>query len=98
MVNATMMGLTWGLLRLASGSIVVASVSHGVWNGMAYSLFGFGEQVGALGIEETWIYSPETGLLGILLNTIFVAVLWRRVFPGADVGQPGGGGDSGAPG
>ena len=79
LANAILMGLAWGLLRLASGSIVVASVSHGVWNGMAYSLFGFGEQAGALGIGATWIYSPETGVLGIVLNAVFVAALWRHV-------------------
>lgn len=97
-VNVFLMGLAWGLLRLASGSIVVASVSHGVWNGMAYSLFGFGEQVGALGIEATWIHSPESGVLGILLNAIFVVAFWRRVLRRPDVGRHGSGGDGGAPG
>jgi len=48
-VNATLIGLSWGLMRLISGSIIVTSVSHGVWNGMAYVLFGFGEKTGALG-------------------------------------------------
>jgi len=80
LVNATMLGLVWGMLRLASGSIVVASVSHGIWNGLAYTMFGFGEKTGALGIEETWIYSPETGLLGILLNGAVVIIFWRKVF------------------
>ena len=49
LVNATLIGLSWGLMRLISGSIIVTSVSHGVWNGMAYVLFGFGEKTGALG-------------------------------------------------
>lgn len=77
MVNAAVMGAVWGLLRLISGSVVVASVSHGLWNGAAYVLFGVGSRKGALGIEETAIYGPETGVLGLALNLVFAASLWR---------------------
>jgi|HubBroStandDraft_6_1064221.scaffolds.fasta_scaffold46368_3 hypothetical protein len=56
------------LLRLLSGSLVVASVSHGVWNGVAFVLFGFGSHIGALGISNTAIYRPKIGILGLLLN------------------------------
>jgi membrane protease YdiL (CAAX protease family) len=42
MVNAVVMGAVWGLLRWISGSVIVSSVSHGLWNGMAYVFFGFG--------------------------------------------------------
>lgn len=80
LANATLIGLSWGIMRLVSGSIVVASISHGIWNGMAYSLFGFGEKTGVLGIQESWLYGPETGLFGIVLNLVFVIVLWRKVF------------------
>jgi CAAX protease family protein len=52
-VNATLLGAVWGMLRLISGSVIVTSVVHGVWNGVAYVLFGFGAKVGALGIEQT---------------------------------------------
>jgi uncharacterized protein len=68
MLNAAVLGAIWGLLRLLSGSLVVASVSHGVWNGLAYVLFGFGSHIGALGISNTTIYGPEVGILGLLLN------------------------------
>ena len=78
LVNATLIGMSFGLMRQFSGSIIVASVSHGVWNGMAYGLFGFGEKTGALGIQETWLFGPEVGVLGILLNLIFVIILWRK--------------------
>jgi hypothetical protein len=64
------------MLRLLSGSLVVASVSHGVWNGLAYVLFGFGTQLGTLGISNTVIYGPEIGVLGLLLNVGVAAVLW----------------------
>ena len=77
LLNATLIGLNWGLLRLASGSIIVASVSHGVWNGLAYALFGFGEKTGALGIQDTWLFGPEVGLLGIALNLLFAIGFWR---------------------
>ncbi len=77
LLNATLMGIAWGMLRLASGSIVVASLSHGVWNGLAYTLFGFGEKTGALGIQETWIWGPEVGVLGVLINLVIVVSFWR---------------------
>jgi len=78
LLNATLLGLSWGIMRLVSGSIIVTSVSHGVWNGLAYTLFGFGEKVGVLGIKKTWLFGPEVGLLGIALNLAFVFWLWRK--------------------
>lgn len=78
MVNAAVIGAIWGMLRLISGSVIVASVSHGLWNGGAYVLFGFGTKVGALGIEETAIYGPEVGVLGLALNIAFAVALWQR--------------------
>ncbi len=79
LVNATLLGLIWGMLRLGSGSVIVASVSHGIWNGMAYALFAFGTKTGALGVADVWIYGPERGLIGILLNSLYAALLWRWV-------------------
>lgn len=77
MLNAAVMGLIWALLRSISGSLVVSSVSHGLWNGAAYVFFGYGTTVGALGIEETATYGPEVGFLGLALNLLFAAALWR---------------------
>lgn len=34
---------------------------------------------GALGIEQTHLYGPEVGLLGLVLNSLFVAALWLSV-------------------
>jgi uncharacterized protein len=77
MLNAAVLGAIWGMLRMTSGSLVVSSVSHGVWNGLAYVLFGFGSNVGALGILNTAIYGPEVGLLGLVLNLAVATLLWR---------------------
>lgn len=77
MLNAAVLGAIWGMLRMLSGSVVVASVSHGVWNGLAYVLFGFGSHVGALGISNTVIYGPEIGLIGLLFNAAVAAGLLR---------------------
>ncbi len=76
LINATLLGVVWGMLRMASGSVVVASVCHAVWNGIDYPLYGFGEKVGALGIEQTHIYGPEVGVLGVGLNLVFVIALY----------------------
>jgi len=76
MLNAAVMGLIWGLLRSISGSTLVSSVSHGVWNGGAYVFFGYGTTVGALGLHETAVYGPEVGLVGLALNVLFAAALW----------------------
>jgi hypothetical protein len=41
-------------------------------------LFGFGEKVGALGIADTHLYGPEVGLLGIVLGSAFLALIWKK--------------------
>lgn len=76
LINAAMMGAVWGLLCANPGSIVVASFSHGLWNGMAYVLFGFGVKVGALGIANTPLFGPEIGFLGLASNALFAFALW----------------------
>ncbi len=58
-------------------TVLVASVSHAVWNGLDYLLFGFGTKVGALGITETAIYGREVAILGLIVNVVFAAALWR---------------------
>ena len=77
LVNATLLGLIWGMLRMISGSILVSSVSHAFWNGLDYPLFGFGEKIGALGIKQTHIFGPEVGLTGVVMNLLFAAFLYQ---------------------
>lgn len=79
LINATLLGLVWGLLRMVSGSVLVAAVCHAVWNGINYPLYGFGENVGALGIQATHIYGPEVGLIGVGLNLAVAAVLFYKL-------------------
>jgi membrane protease YdiL (CAAX protease family) len=76
MINAFVIGVIWGLMRRMSGSVVVSSVSHGLWNGIVYVLFGFGTRIGALGVANTAVFGPEVGLLGLTLNTVFAAALY----------------------
>jgi membrane protease YdiL (CAAX protease family) len=78
LLNVAVLGAIWGLLREQSGSVFVPSVSHGLWNGLVYTFFGFGLRPGALGIDETIWYGPEVGLLGLGLNLLFFIGLWRR--------------------
>jgi membrane protease YdiL (CAAX protease family) len=77
LTNAALMGVVWGLLRWISGSILVASVSHAVWNAIAYSLFGAGPIAGVLGIEDKFILGAEVGLVGLVLNFAFTFALWK---------------------
>ena len=75
LLNAAILGAAWGVLRLRGGSILVSSMSHGLWNGMAYALFGYGTKVGSLGIARTDIYGPEVGVVGLTLNAVALGVL-----------------------
>lgn len=77
LLNAALMGAGWGLLRWISGSIVVASVSHALWNAIAYPLFGSGPIKGALGITNKFLFGAEVGVVGLILNLLFVLALWR---------------------
>ena len=81
LVNAAVIGAIWGAMRLRSGSIIVASVSHGLWNGGAYVLFGYGAKTGSLGIEHPEVFGPESGYLGLLLNIAFLAPLAWSCLP-----------------
>ncbi|MEX0290052.1 MAG: lysostaphin resistance A-like protein, partial [Flavobacteriaceae bacterium] len=78
LVNGTLLGLIWGTLRWASGSIIVAALSHAVWNALAYLLFGYGEKIGLLGVTDTFLLGPEVGYLGIILNGLFFLWLWKK--------------------
>jgi membrane protease YdiL (CAAX protease family) len=75
MLNAAVLGAVWAVMRERSGSILVSSLSHGLWNGCDYVLFGFGTHHGALGIADTAFYGPEVGLLGLGLNVAFLLLL-----------------------
>ena len=79
LVNATLLGLIWGLLRQISGSVIVSAVCHSVWNGIDYPLYGFGEKVGALGIEQTHIFGPEVGVVGVGVNLVVVGALFYKL-------------------
>jgi membrane protease YdiL (CAAX protease family) len=73
--NAGVMGAIWGLLRFISGSILVSSVSHSVWNAIAYALFGEGPKIGLLGVTQTSLFGAEVGVIGLALNCAFALAL-----------------------
>jgi len=77
LINAAVLGIVWGMLRWISGSIIVASCSHGLWNGIAYVFFGFGTKTGALGLRNAAIFGPEIGILGLISNALFALLLWQ---------------------
>jgi membrane protease YdiL (CAAX protease family) len=79
LVNVAVLGAVWGLLRWRSGSVLVASAAHGLWNGLDYVLFGYGTRTGALGVAKAEVFGPEVGVLGLTLNVLFLLALWRWV-------------------
>ena len=95
-INASVIGIAWGLLRLMSGSLVVVAVTHGIWNAAVYELFNNGAELGALGIQNISIFGPEAGVLALVLNLGYTLGLWlwyrraesMRVVPKAGRPQP----------
>jgi uncharacterized protein len=77
LLNAAVIGAIWGMLRLISGSLIVTSLSHGLWNAGDYVFFAFGTKTGALGIKNTAIFGPEVGVLGLVVNVVLALLLWR---------------------
>jgi len=80
-IGATVFGVAMGFLRMRSGSIVVPSFCHALWNATAYTLFGTGEKVGQLGITDPNIWDPERGYAGLVLAILVAALWWWRVKP-----------------
>lgn len=83
LANVLILGAVWGWLRMLSGSILVPAVCHAVWNAISYPVYGFAEVTGLLGIEQTHIYGPEVGWLGLLVNSIvaglcFYTLIWNK--------------------
>lgn len=79
--NVFLLGLAWGLLRMVSGSILVACTAHASWNAFAYVLFGYGMKSGVLGVSRVSVFGPERGVLGIAVNAAVALLLlmwWRR--------------------
>jgi len=80
-IGATVFGIAMGLLRLSSGSIVVPSFCHALWNATAYTLFGTGEKVGQLGIADPTLWDPERGYAGLVLAIAVAAGWWWQTKP-----------------
>ena len=81
-INASLIGVAWGLLRLMSTSLFPVAVTHGIWNATVYVFFNNGAEIGVLGIQNTSVFGPEAGLVGLALNLAYTIGLWlwyRRV-------------------
>jgi hypothetical protein len=76
-INLWLLALCWGVLRLVSGSVLVAAWAHGLWNGLAYTLFGFGAARGAMGVVDPLRFDPERGWAGIAANATALLIMWR---------------------
>ena len=80
-IGSTCFGVAMGLLRLRSGSIIVPSLCHALWNSSVYTFFGAGEKIGQLGISDSSIWDPERGYAGLALAMLVAAMLWWWVKP-----------------
>ena len=80
-IGSTVFGIAMGLLRLRSGSIIVPSLCHALWNASVYTFFGAGDKMGQLGIADPSIWDPERGYAGLILAVLAAALLWWWVKP-----------------
>ena len=80
-IGSTVFGVAMGLLRLRSGSIVVPSACHALWNASVYTFFGAGEKMGQLGISDPSIWDPERGYAGLVLAILAAVLLWWWAAP-----------------
>jgi membrane protease YdiL (CAAX protease family) len=80
-MGSTAFGVAMGVLRLRSGSIVVPSAGHALWNALVYTFFGAGEKIGQLGISDPSIWDPERGYAGLVLAVLGAILLWYWVKP-----------------
>jgi len=80
-IGSTVFGVAMGVLRLRSGSIIVPSFCHALWNASAYTFFGTGEKIGQLGISDSSIWDPERGYAGLVLAILAALFLWWWVKP-----------------
>jgi membrane protease YdiL (CAAX protease family) len=83
-IGSTFFGVAMGLLRWRSGSIVVPSACHALWNATTYTFFGTGDKVGQLGIRDPSVWDPERGYAGLVLAIVAAALLWWWVKPGRE--------------
>lgn len=83
-IGSSVFGVAMGLLRLRSGSIIVTSVCHALWNASVYTFFGAGEKIGQLGIADSTIWDPERGYAGLILAVLASSLLWWWVRPVSD--------------
>ena len=82
-IGSTAFGVAMGLLRLRSGSIIVPSACHALWNALVYTFFGAGEKMGQLGVADPSIWDPERGYAGLVLAMLVAALLWWWIKPSA---------------
>jgi membrane protease YdiL (CAAX protease family) len=80
-IGSTVFGIAMGLLRLRSGSIIVTSLCHALWNASVYTFFGAGEKIGQLGIADPSIWDPERGYAGLVLAVLAAVLLWWWIKP-----------------
>ena len=80
-VGSTAFGVAMGLLRLRSGSIIVPSFCHALWNASVYTFFGAGEKIGQLGISNPTLWDPERGYAGLILAVLVAGLWWRWISP-----------------
>lgn len=80
-IGSTAFGVAMGLLRLRSGSILVPSFCHALWNASVYTFFGAGEKTGQLGIADPGMWDPERGYAGLALAILGAVLLWWWVKP-----------------
>jgi len=79
-VDICLLAILLGSLFLRSGSILPCAVMHGVWNGLDYTLFGFGDTRGVLQGPTRVLFDMDEGVAGtvVLLTAVTLILLRHR--------------------
>ena len=80
--NILLLGACFGMLKEISGSLLVPTLSHCIWNTLLYELYGSGTVPGYFIGFRPELFDPERGLLGLVLNLTMFLLLWRFNFRG----------------
>lgn len=78
-VNLFLLGILLGWVFVESRSLLAPSLFHGIWNGLEYTLFGYGDIQGIFLGTKRILFDPEEGLMGTVVLMAFSFLALRKI-------------------